>query len=250
MKKVPPTLELPPDHPAWEGRNPDELEQLIERGGIVRNGSTRATGQIQRTFVGFAPWPRWKLAEQREERQRRIRALLAVAGLGPDAVRPSRAVRRSYAPDPEALAACGERALCASTAAAEPWTVRIYYESAGGDRVCAEFRGLTEDNAIAIKSELACYDLLARKNGRRGESHDAECWRERRPRIECRDGTCRKPCGGLKSKKERAGCEKCGGSGKVPEPIPARQSRYRLVTFPSEIPIEAARVATQVDIEW
>lgn len=250
MKKEPPPLALPPNHPAWEGRTADELEQLVARGGIVRNGSTRATGQIQRTFVGFAPMPEWKLAECREERQRRIRALLAVAGLGPDAVRPSRGTRRSYAHDPEALAACGDRALCDRHVAAEPWTVRIYYESAGDDRVCAEFRGLTEANAIAIKSELSCYDLLARKNGRRGDAHDAECWRERRPLVECRDGTCRKPCGDLKSKKERAGCEKCGGSGKVPEPIPARKSRYRLVTFPSEIPIEAARVATQVDIEW
>jgi hypothetical protein len=159
-----------------------------------------------------------------------------------DAIRPTRAARSRTTILSNGTAALDD---APGTAAARPWTVRIYYFAANGDKVYAEFDGLTEDRATALRNEYGrtvnVGHGMQRPNPQAG-AIDAECWAAKRPTKNC--GPCTKD-GKLLPPKKRVGCTTCQGGGKVEVPPPAALHGYRQVVWPSERtePIEVSQDA-------
>lgn len=190
-------------------------ERQIAEGDSVRNSA----GTL--THVKFWRLSRYNPAEQVETIAARRQLLLDIQGV----TRTGKP--RAWSADPRRYERAGARAVTApDERPAAPWMLRIYYVSAGDDRVYAEFGGLTEANARALADEYS-------KLGTRGAASDAECWAVRRPMTLCK-GECRDKTGKLRKKAERAACKLCSGSGKVPVPPPAPRGLWRQVRFPSE----------------
>lgn len=145
--------------------------------------------------------------------------------------------RLTRSPRSPSILTNGTRALAdVQPVVARPWVLRLYYLSMAGERLYAEFSGLTEGNARALRSQHAATVVTERGasvDNIASSALDAQCWSVARPTQRCAPCTVQ---GKLLPPKKRAGCVVCDGTGKVAIAPPTVRHGFRKVVFPSERP--------------
>lgn len=104
-----------------------------------------------------------------------------------------RAARAAWERRGERALAAPDRAPNTGRRARDPWTVRVYYRSMGGEILCFDVQALTADESLALESECA---QVTRWDGRANVAHpplrsdaiDADRWRSSSPVPPIRHG--------------------------------------------------------------